>query len=70
MAILEAYLTVPTLFPAGGMVLNGAAESKAAEILVALGRREEAIALLTSAIRETVGTLVAADAAKRLETLK
>lgn len=70
MAILEAYLTVPTLFPAGGMILNGAAESKAAEILVALGRREEAIALLTSAIRETVGTSVAADAAKRLETLK
>jgi tetratricopeptide (TPR) repeat protein len=70
MATLEAYLVVPTLYPAGGMILNGVAESKAAEILVALGRREEAIALLTSSIRQTGGTLVAVDAAKRVETLK
>lgn len=70
MAVLEEYLAVPTLFPAGGMILNGVAESKAAEILVALGRREEAIALLNSSMRETGGTLVAADVAKRLEELK
>jgi hypothetical protein len=70
MAALEAYLMVPTLYPAGGMVLNGVAESRAAEILVTIGRREEAIALLTSSIRETGGTMVAADAAKRLEALK
>jgi hypothetical protein len=70
MATLEAYLMVPTLYPSGGMVLNGVAESKAAEILVTLGRREEAIALLTSSIRETAGTLVAVDSAKRLEALK
>lgn len=70
MAVLEAYLMVPTLYPAGGMILNGVAESKAAEILVTLGRRDEAIPLLNSSIRETGGTLVAADVAKRLEELK
>jgi tetratricopeptide (TPR) repeat protein len=70
MAALEAYLMVPTLYPAGSMVLNGVAEAKAAEILVSLGRREEAIALFNSSIRETGGTLVAVDSAKRLEELK
>ncbi len=70
MTILEAYLMVPTLHPAGGIIINGVAELKAAEILVALGRREEATALLTSSMRGTGGTLVAAAAAKRLETLK
>lgn len=70
MTILEAYLMVPTLYPAGGIIINGVAELKAAEILVALGRREEATALLTSSMRGTGGTLVAAAAAKRLETLK
>lgn len=67
---LEAYLMVPCLYPSGGMILNGVAELKAAEILVVLGRREEAVALLTSAGRESAGTLVAAEAAKRLESLK
>lgn len=67
---LEAYLMVPCLYPSGGMVLNSVAELKAAEILVTLDRREEAIALLNSSIRESAGTLVAAEAAKRLESLK
>lgn len=68
--ILEAYLTVPCLFPSGGMILNGVAELEASAILNALGRREESIALLNSSIRHTTGTLVAVEANKRLESLK
>ncbi len=68
--ILEAYLMVPCLFPSGGMVLNAVAELKAAEILATRGRREEAVALLKSCIRNSSGTLVAVDATKRLDSLK
>jgi hypothetical protein len=68
--ILEAYLAVPCLFPAGGMILNGVAELEASAILTTLGRREEAVALLNSSIRHTTGTLVAVEAHKRLESLK
>jgi tetratricopeptide (TPR) repeat protein len=67
---LEAYLSVPCLFPSGGMVLNAVAELNAAEFLAAMGRRDEAVALLKSAMREAVGTLVASEANKRLESLK
>lgn len=67
---LEAYLMVPCLFPSGGMILNAVAEFNASEILASIGRREEAVALLTSAIRQSTGTSVAADANKRLESLK
>lgn len=67
---LEAFLAVPCLYPSGGMVLKGVAELEAAAILSTLGRREEAIALLNSSIRHTAGTLVAAEANKRLESLK
>lgn len=69
-AALEAFLMVPCLYPSGGMTLNAVAEWKAAEFLVALNRREEAVALLNSSIRGAAGTLVAVEAAKRLETLK
>ena len=68
--ILEAYLMVPCLFPSGGMVLNGIAELKAAEILAGRNRREEAVALLKSSIRNTSGTMVAVEATKRLDSLK
>ncbi len=68
--VLEAYLTVPCLYPTGGMVINGTAELKAAEILTAFGRREEALALLQSAIRQSNGTVVVGEANKRLESLK
>ena len=69
--ILEAYLTVPCLFPSGGMILNAVAELEASAILNAFdGRREEAIALLTSSIRHSTGTLVTVEANKRLESLK
>jgi tetratricopeptide (TPR) repeat protein len=67
---LEAYLMVSGLFPSGGMILNGAAQYNAAEILAARGRREEAVALLKSAVRDAAGTLLAAEANKRLESLK
>jgi tetratricopeptide (TPR) repeat protein len=67
---LEAYLMVPCLFPSGGMILNAVAELKASELLASLGRREEAVALFNSSIRQSTGTLVAADASKRMESLK
>jgi predicted Zn-dependent protease len=69
-AALESYLMVPCLFPSGGLILNAVAEMNAAEFLVTLGRREEAVALLTSSIRQSPGTLVVADANKRLDSLK
>lgn len=69
---LEAYLMVPCLFPSGGMILNGAAEFNAAELISALGekRRSEAVALLRSSILESAGTVVAVEANKRLESLE
>lgn len=67
---LEAYLMVPCLFPSGGRILNAAAELNAADYLTAQGRREEALALLHSCIREAGGTLLAAEANKRLESSK
>ena len=67
---LEAYLTVPCLFPSGGLVLNAAAEVQAADFLTAQGRREEAAALLHSAIRDAADTLLVEEAKKRLESLK
>lgn len=67
---LEAYLMVPCLFPSGGMMLNAVAELNASEILTASGRRDEALALVKSCIRQSSGTIVAAEANKRLESLK
>ena len=69
METLEAYLTVPCLFPSGGMILNGVAQLEAAGYLTG-ERREEAVALLHSSIRHSTGTLVAVEANKRLESLK
>jgi hypothetical protein len=42
----------------------------AAEILAGRNRREEAVALLKSSIRNTSGTMVAVEATKRLDSLK
>ena len=67
---LEAYLMAPCLFSSGGLVLNGVAEFKASELLITLGRREEAIALLKSSARHSIGTLVVVEGNKRLESLK
>lgn len=75
--ILEAYLAIPCLYPTGGMILNGTAELKAAEILASTGRHEgdddrqkEVIALLNSSIRHSNGTVVVSEANKRLDSTK
>jgi tetratricopeptide (TPR) repeat protein len=65
---LEAYLMVPCLFPAGGIILNAAAELNASEFLNALGRREEAVKLLKASVRDGKGTSLATEANKRLES--
>lgn len=70
MATLNAYLSVSTLYPSGSRILNGAAELKAADILISLNRRPEAITLLNSAVRDADGTLIAEEAANRLKSVK
>ena len=70
MDTLEAYLTVPCLFPTGGMILNGVAQLEASAYLGNIERREERVALLKSSIHYSAGTLVAVEANKRLESLK
>jgi len=78
---LEAYLTIPCVVPTGGMVLNAAAEIQAAELINALGRRDEAkellngrrdqaMVLLNTAIRDAPGTILVDEAHKRLDSLK
>jgi len=67
---LEAYLNVPCLYPSGGLALMAAAEIQAAELLGTLNRREEAIALCRSAVRDAVGTPLVQEANKRIESLK
>jgi tetratricopeptide (TPR) repeat protein len=67
---LEAYLAVPCLYPSGGLILNAAAEMQAAELLNEPKRREEAVALLESALRACKGTVLEEEATKRLTSLK
>jgi len=68
---LEAYLVIPCAYPTGGRVLNGIAEMNAAEILAPeAARREEAVALLTSAVSDAQATSAGAEAEKRLKSLK
>jgi tetratricopeptide (TPR) repeat protein len=67
---LEAYLSVPCLYPSGGVILNAAAEMQAADLLVELNRREEAILLIKSALQASRGTLLELQANSRLESLK
>jgi tetratricopeptide (TPR) repeat protein len=67
---LEAYLAVPCLYPSGGLILNAAAELQAADLLAELKRREEALALVQSALRASTGTLLAEEANRRLTSLK
>jgi len=67
---LHSFLKVSCLYPTGGRVINGAAELHASEILNNLNRREEAVALLTSASREAKNTAAGAEADKRLKSLK
>lgn len=67
---LEAYLSVPCLYPSGGLILNAAAELQAADLLATLQRPEEALALVNSALRVSTGTVLAEESNKRLESLK
>ncbi len=67
---LEAYLSVPCLYPSGGLILNAAAELDAADILTTLKRRDEALALTESALRASNGTLLADEANARLKSLR
>jgi tetratricopeptide (TPR) repeat protein len=67
---LEAYLSVPCLFPSGGMILNAVAELNAAEYLSAQGRRDEALVLLNSCVRQSSDTIVVVEANNGLESLK
>lgn len=65
---LEAYLSVSCLYPAGGLVLNAVSELNASEILTAMSRRDEAVALLNSALISAKGTSVAAEVSRRLKS--
>jgi predicted Zn-dependent protease len=67
---LEAYLSVPCLYPSGGLVILAAAEIQAAELLSALSRPLEAVALLNSAVRDAAGTPLVDEAAKLLKSLE
>jgi tetratricopeptide (TPR) repeat protein len=67
---LEAYLVTPCLYPTGGLLLNAAAELQAADLLAVLGRREEALILVKSALRVSAGTVLADEANKLLANLK
>lgn len=67
---LEAYLMIPCLFPSGGRVLTGMGQLRAAQMLAEQGRREEAVALVRAAIRNTRGTTAEQTAEKLLQTVK
>lgn len=67
---LEAYLSVPCLYPAGNFIVNAAAELKAADILTSMNRPKEALALAESSLRVTAGTVLADKAKARLASLK
>lgn len=69
---LQAYLTVPCVFPSGGSILNAAAELQAADLLSPLGetRRAEAVALLRACVMDAAGTFLVEEANKRLDSLK
>lgn len=66
----QAFLTVGCIYPTGGIIVTSASELEAAAILDSRNRREEAIALLTSAERGAKGTVIGDEAAKRMESLK
>lgn len=67
---LEAYLSVPCLYPAGNLIVNAAAELQAADILTSMNRPKEALALAESALWVTSGTTLADKAKARLASLK
>jgi len=67
---LECFLRVSCVYPSGGLILNAGSEIKAADLLAAAGKREEALALVNSALRGAVGTVLVEEANKRIQSLK
>lgn len=67
---LECFLRVSCLYPSGGLILNAGSEIKAADLLAAAGKREEALALVNSALRSAAGTILVEEANKRIQSLK
>lgn len=67
---LECFLRVFCIYPSGGLILNAAAEIKAADLLAAAGRPEEALILANSALRGAAGTMLVEEANKRIQSLK
>ena len=67
---LDAYLTVPAVYPTCGRVLIAAAELNAGELIATMNRRDEAVLYLQDAAREGKGTVVGAEAEKRIPLVK
>ncbi len=67
---LQAFFSVTNLYPTGGLVVCAAAELQAAELLSAQKLNSEALALVQSAQLSAANTVIAQDAAKRMESLK
>lgn len=67
---LEAYLLIPGVYPTGGRVINAAAELNGGEILANMNRRQEAVLVLQDAVREGKGTVIGAEAEKRIPLVK
>jgi tetratricopeptide (TPR) repeat protein len=67
---LDCFLRVSCLYPSGGLILNAASEIKAADLLAAAGKPEEALALANSALRAATDTMLVDEANKRIQSLK
>lgn len=67
---LDSYLSIPSRFPTCGRVIVAAAELNAGELLAKLNRRPEAILCLEDAIREGKGTVISAEAEKRIPQIR
>ncbi len=67
---LEAYLTIPAVYPTGGRVLNAAAQWNAGELLAILQRRDEAVLMMEDAVREGKDTAIGKEAEKRIPLVK
>lgn len=67
---LDAYLSMCSVYPTSGRVINAAGELSAANILADLGRREEAVLLLEAALRDGRNTAIGTEAEKRIPLVK
>ena len=67
---LDCFLRVSCLYPSGGLILNAASEIKAADLLAAAGKPDEALDLANSALRGAAGTVLVEEANKRIQSLK